>query len=53
MRGFGHVKDRNVQAALTRQAWLLHRLDPIGHPKPRSGAALHQLHGVTIRSIPS
>ncbi len=49
MRGFGHVKARNVQAARTRQAWLLHRLDPARHPRPQEDGGTQQLRGIAIR----
>lgn len=48
MRGFGHVKARNVQAAQTRQAWLLHRLDPNEHPRPQETISTQQFRGVVI-----
>ncbi|MGV0958997.1 MAG: indolepyruvate ferredoxin oxidoreductase family protein [Limnohabitans sp.] len=50
MRGFGHVKERNVRAAQTRQAWLLHRLDPVQFPRPQEPSAVQQLRGIAIRS---
>ncbi len=49
MRGFGHVKERNVQAAQARQAWLLHRLDPQKHPRPQEASGQSgQFKGITI-----
>ncbi len=39
MRGFGHVKERQVRAARQRQAALLHRLDPKRYPVPRTQLA--------------
>jgi indolepyruvate ferredoxin oxidoreductase len=51
MRGFGHVKARNVRAAQSRQAWLLHRIDPTRYPRPQDDNGLQQLRGVAIRSI--
>jgi indolepyruvate ferredoxin oxidoreductase len=51
MRGFGHVKARNVRAAQSRQAWLLHRIDPTRYPRPRDDNGLQQLRGVPIRSV--
>lgn len=50
MRGFGHVKERNVRAAQTRQAWLLHRLNPQRYAKPQ-GAAEGQFQGIQIRTV--
>jgi indolepyruvate ferredoxin oxidoreductase len=50
MRGFGHVKERNVRAAQTRQAWLLHRLNPQRYAKPQ-GAAQGQFQGIQIRTV--
>jgi indolepyruvate ferredoxin oxidoreductase len=51
MRGFGHVKERNVRAAQTRQAWLLHRLDPLQYPRPQEFSGVQQLRGIAIRSV--
>ncbi|PUE06787.1 pyruvate ferredoxin oxidoreductase [Limnohabitans sp. T6-5] len=51
MRGFGHVKARNVRAAQSRQAWLLHRLDPTRYPRPQEDSGLQQLRGIAIRSV--
>lgn len=50
MRGFGHVKNRNVSAAQTRKAWLLHRLNPSRYAKPQDSEGMH-LRGISIRSI--
>ncbi len=50
MRGFGHVKERNVHAARTRQAWLQHRLDPVRHARPQEDGGVQQLRGIAIRS---
>ncbi|MEK7345716.1 MAG: indolepyruvate ferredoxin oxidoreductase family protein [Pseudomonadota bacterium] len=51
MRGFGHVKARNVRAAQTQQAWLLHRLDPTRYPRPPEDNHLQQLRGIAVRSV--
>jgi len=51
MRGFGHVKERNVRAAQTRQVWLLHRLDPVQYPRPQEQSGVQQLRGIAIRSV--
>jgi len=51
MRGFGHVKERNVRAAQSRQAWLLHRLDPAQYPRPPESHGVQQLRGIAIRSV--
>lgn len=49
MRGFGHIKARNIQSARTAQAWLLHRLSPNRYPRPQGqdGNTLH-LRGIAI-----
>jgi indolepyruvate ferredoxin oxidoreductase len=49
MRGFGHVKLRNVRAAQTREAWLLHRINPAQYPRPQEQADGQQLRGIAIR----
>lgn len=49
MRGFGHVKLRNVRAAQTREAWLLHRINPVQYPRPQEQADGQQLRGIAIR----
>ena len=51
MRGFGHVKARNIRAAQSRQAWLLHRIDPTRYPRPPQDTGLQQFRGVAIRSV--
>ncbi|MBL8325700.1 MAG: indolepyruvate ferredoxin oxidoreductase family protein [Rubrivivax sp.] len=49
MRGFGHVKLANVALARTREAELLHRLDPARYPAPpRAGARAGQFKGVAV-----
>jgi indolepyruvate ferredoxin oxidoreductase len=50
MRGYGHVKLANVALARTREAELLHRLDPQRYPvPPRTGAAqAGQFKGVAV-----
>jgi indolepyruvate ferredoxin oxidoreductase len=50
IRGFGHVKERNMRAAQIRQAWLLHRLDPAQYPRPQESNGAQQLRGIPIRS---
>jgi indolepyruvate ferredoxin oxidoreductase len=50
MRGFGHVKQRNVDAALLRQAILLHRLDAQRWPKPADTAGAGQFRGIPVVS---
>jgi indolepyruvate ferredoxin oxidoreductase len=49
MRGFGHVKLRNVRAAQTRETWLLHRINPVQYPRPKEQADGQQLRGIAIR----
>jgi indolepyruvate ferredoxin oxidoreductase len=51
IRGFGHVKARNAQAAQVRRSWLLNQLDPIRFPRPHDEANTQQLRGIAIRSI--
>ena len=51
MRGFGHVKERNVRAAQTRQAWLLHRLDPARFAKPQQDGGTQQLRGIRVKTV--
>jgi indolepyruvate ferredoxin oxidoreductase len=49
MRGYGHVKLANVALARTREAELLHRLDPTRYPAPpRTGARAGQFKGVAV-----
>ena len=50
IRGFGHVKERNMRAAQIRQAWLLHRLDPAQYPRPQEPNGAQQLRGIALRS---
>ncbi len=50
IRGFGHVKERNVRAAQARHAWLLHRLNPERYPRPQDGSG-QQLRGIQIRTV--
>jgi len=48
MRGFGHVKIGNVALARTREAELLHRLDPERYPRPARGLEAGQLKGIRV-----
>ena len=48
MRGFGHVKIANVALARSREAELLHRLDPQRHPRPPTVAQAGQLKGIAV-----
>ncbi|MBG9388647.1 indolepyruvate ferredoxin oxidoreductase family protein [Caenimonas aquaedulcis] len=50
MRGFGHVKLANVALARTREAELLHRLDPVAYPRPEAKAQAGQLRGIAVVS---
>ena len=50
MRGFGHVKLANVALARTREAELLHRLDPQRYPRPAGAASAGQFKGVEVVS---
>lgn len=51
IRGFGHVKARNLQAAQTRQAWLLHRLNPSRYPRPLDAPGTRQFKGIAVNSL--
>jgi len=48
MRGFGHVKLGNVTLARTREAELLHRLDPQRYPRPQGAPVAGQLKGIAV-----
>ena len=48
MRGFGHVKQANVEAARQREAVLLHRLDPQRWPKPAAAGGAGQFRGIPV-----
>ncbi len=48
MRGFGHVKIAHVALARTREAELLHRLDPQRHPRPPAALQAGQLKGIAV-----
>lgn len=48
MRGFGHVKLRNVRAAQSREAWLLHRINPAQYPRPEEQASGQHLRGILV-----
>jgi indolepyruvate ferredoxin oxidoreductase len=48
MRGFGHVKLANVALARTREAELLHRLDPQRYPRPQRAPVAGQLRGIAV-----
>jgi indolepyruvate ferredoxin oxidoreductase len=48
MRGFGHVKLRNVQAAQQREAWLLHRLLPIQYARPEDKRSTGHWRGIAV-----
>ena len=50
MRGFGHVKARNVERARRREAELLHRLDPQRYPRPQGGPQAGQFKGIEVRA---
>ncbi len=52
MRGFGHVKLRNVEVARHRQAWLLHRLMPERHARPEVSPSTGHLHGIAVLKAP-
>ncbi len=48
MRGFGHVKLRNVQAAQQREAWLLHRLLPAQYARPEEQRSTGHWRGIAV-----
>jgi len=48
IRGFGHVKLANLEAAQVREAELLHRFAPSRYPKPASAPGAGQIRGITI-----
>jgi indolepyruvate ferredoxin oxidoreductase len=48
MRGFGHVKLRNVQAAQQREAWLLHRLLPTQYARPEDKRSTGHWRGIAV-----
>ena len=50
IRGFGHVKARNAQAASVRQAWLLHRINPQQYPRPLDSASVQQFRGIAVHT---
>ena len=50
MRGFGHVKARNVERARRREAELLHRLDPQRYPRPQGAPLAGQFKGIEVRA---
>jgi indolepyruvate ferredoxin oxidoreductase len=48
MRGFGPVKQANVDAARLREAELLYRFDPQVYPRPRQDPQAGQLRGIRV-----
>jgi len=48
MRGFGHVKIANVALARSREAELLHRLDPQRYSRPPAVVQAGQLKGIAV-----
>ncbi len=48
IRGFGHVKLANLEAAKLREAELLHRFAPSRYAKPASASAAGQIRGIAI-----
>ncbi|HEX7865477.1 MAG TPA: indolepyruvate ferredoxin oxidoreductase family protein [Variovorax sp.] len=48
IRGFGHVKLANFEAAKVQEAELLHRFAPARYPKPERAAAAGQIRGIAI-----
>jgi indolepyruvate ferredoxin oxidoreductase len=50
MRGFGHVKLAQVAVARAREAELLHRWDPLRHPRPVTQAQPGSFKGIELVS---
>jgi indolepyruvate ferredoxin oxidoreductase len=48
IRGFGHVKLANLEAAKVQEAELLHRFAPARYPKPVRASAAGQIRGIAI-----
>lgn len=48
IRGFGHVKLGNLEAAQVQEAELLHRFAPARYPKPARTAGAGQIRGIAI-----
>jgi indolepyruvate ferredoxin oxidoreductase len=48
IRGFGHVKLANLEAAKLREAELLHRFAPARYPKPERAVEAGQIRGIAI-----
>jgi indolepyruvate ferredoxin oxidoreductase len=48
MRGFGHVKLRNIEAARKRESWLLHRLLPRRYARPQEAPSAGSLRGIAV-----
>ncbi|OAK57008.1 pyruvate ferredoxin oxidoreductase [Variovorax paradoxus] len=48
IRGFGHVKLANLEAAKLREAELLHRFAPSRYAKPASASVAGQIRGIAI-----
>ncbi|WP_422085578.1 indolepyruvate ferredoxin oxidoreductase family protein [Variovorax sp.] len=48
IRGFGHVKLANLEAAQVREAELLHRFAPARYAKPASASGAGQIRGIAI-----
>ncbi|MDH5538008.1 MAG: indolepyruvate ferredoxin oxidoreductase family protein [Rhizobacter sp.] len=50
MRGYGHIKTANIDAARLREVELLHRFDPAHYPCPPGAAVAGQLRGIAVVS---
>ncbi|MBV8617291.1 MAG: indolepyruvate ferredoxin oxidoreductase family protein [Curvibacter sp.] len=48
MRGYGHVKAREVAQARRREAELLHRFDPTRYARPQDSGEAGQFRGIAI-----
>ncbi|WP_295987726.1 indolepyruvate ferredoxin oxidoreductase family protein, partial [uncultured Variovorax sp.] len=48
IRGFGHVKLANFEAAKMQEAELLHRFAPARYPKPERAPSAGQIRGIAI-----
>ena len=51
MRGFGHVKLKHIQAAQTREAYLLYRLMPDRYPRPEADFSPGHIKGIPVLSV--
>jgi indolepyruvate ferredoxin oxidoreductase len=50
VRGYGHIKQRNLEVAREREAELLYRFDPQRYPRPEPALRPGQLRGIPVVS---